>query len=228
MEKRKEKMLISLINEYIKKATPVASNFLAGRGTFQLSSATIRNELATLEKEGYIMQTHTSSGRVPTELGYNFFLEKLGETQNIDIPEKDQERLTEIIQEVNDTRKVAKIVAELSGEAVILAFSSKDIYYTGFSNLFSKPEFRDQNLICRIGEVVDELDEVINDIFDEIREETEVLIGKRNPFSAKCATIFGKYTSSQGPGFIAILGSTRMNYKKNIGLINYIKKLLAK
>ena len=80
-------MLISLVREYIKKATPVASSFLAGRGNFKLSSATIRNEMATLEEEGYITQPHTSAGRIPTELGYNFYLENL--EKDIEISEKD-------------------------------------------------------------------------------------------------------------------------------------------
>lgn len=225
METRQEKMLISLVGEYIKKAAPVASGFLAGRGSFKLSSATIRNEMAALEEEGYIIQPHTSAGRIPTELGYNFYLEKLDREKDIKISEKDKEVLNKSAKSKEmPNKKIAKALAEISGEAVILAFNSKDIYYTGLSNLFGKPEFHNQNLARRIGEVVDELDEIMYKIFDDIEDEIKVFVGSKNPFSDNCGVVIGK--CKKGRGVIAVLGPMRMDYKKNIGLVKYVKELL--
>jgi transcriptional regulator of heat shock response len=169
MEKRKEKLLLSVIHEYIKKATPVASKMLAGRGGFKISSATLRNEMADLEEEGYLIQPHTSAGRIPTEAGFAFYLASLsGRESVLDNKEKrDLERAARATE--YPEKSLAKVLAELSEEAVILAFGKNDVYYTGLSNLFAKPEFHDQDLVYRIGEVVDHLDEIINEIFDDAK-----------------------------------------------------------
>ncbi len=189
MEKRKEKLLLSVIHEYIKKATPVASKMLAGRGGFKISSATLRNEMADLEEEGYLIQPHTSAGRIPTEAGFNFYLANLPE-KNLEIAGKEKKEL-ERAARVDEfpEKSLAKVLAELSREAVILAFGKNDVYYTGLSNLFAKPEFHDQDLVYRIGEVVDHLDEIINEIFEETEEEIKILLGKKNPFSESCGAV---------------------------------------
>jgi heat-inducible transcriptional repressor len=228
MEKRKEKLLSSIINQYIKNAAPVASKMLAGRGGFKLSSATLRNEMAELEEEGMIFQPHTSAGRVPTEKGYNFYLANLPDP--IKIAPKEGKELSQATREKDFPEKaVAKTLAELSGEAVILAFGPKDVYYTGLSNLFAKPEFHDQNLVYRIGEVVDHLDEIINEIFEETKDEIKILIGKKNPFSDNCGAVVSKYRGkNKKTGLVAVLGPIRMDYGKNIALVREVKELLNK
>ncbi len=229
MEKRKEKLLLSIVHEYVKKATPVASKMLAGRGSFKISSATLRNEMADLEEEGYLVQPHTSAGRIPTEAGFNFYLANLPE-KNLEIAGKEKKELERAARADDFPEKsLAKVLAELSEEAVILAFGKNDVYYTGLSNLFAKPEFQDQNLVYRIGEVVDHLDEIINDIFEETEEEIKVLIGRKNPFSDACGAVVSKYFGkNKKVGLVAVLGPTRMDYGKNIALVREVKKLLNK
>jgi transcriptional regulator of heat shock response len=229
MEKRKEKLLLSVIHEYIKKATPVASKMLAGRGGFKISSATLRNEMADLEEEGYLIQPHTSAGRIPTEAGFNFYLANLPE-KNLEIAGKEKKEL-ERAARVDEfpEKSLAKVLAELSEEAVILAFGKNDVYYTGLSNLFAKPEFHDQDLVYRIGAVVDHLDEIINEIFEETEEEIKILLGKKNPFSADCGAVVSKYRGkNKKVGLVAVLGPIRMDYGKNIALVREVKDLLNK
>jgi transcriptional regulator of heat shock response len=236
MEKRKEKLLLSIINEYIKNAAPVASKMLAGRGGFKLSSATLRNEMAELEEEGMIFQPHTSAGRIPTEAGFNFYLEQLKSPSNSpfgkggEIAGKEKKELERAARTAEFPEKsLAKVLAELSDEAVILAFGKNDVYYTGLSNLFAKPEFHDQDLVYRIGEVVDHLDEIINEIFEETKEEIKILIGKKNPFSESCGAVVSRYCGkNKKAGLVAVLGPIRMDYGKNIALVREVKDLLNK
>ncbi|MFA5128458.1 MAG: hypothetical protein WC445_00670 [Patescibacteria group bacterium] len=229
MEKRKEKLLLSVIHEYIKKATPVASKMLAGRGGFKISSATLRNEMADLEEEGYLVQPHTSAGRIPTEAGFNFYLANLPEGK-LEAAGKEKKELERAARATEFPEKnLAKVLAELSKEAVILAFGKNDVYYTGLSNLFAKPEFHDQDLVYRIGEVVDHLDEIISEIFEETKEEIKVLIGKKNPFSADCGAVVSRYCGkNKKVGLVAVLGPIRMDYGKNIALVREVKDLLNK
>src|SRR5687767_2055484 len=72
---RQEKILNSLIKEYIDRAEPISSSLLQKKCGLDVSPATIRNELQELTEKGYITQPHTSAGRIPTEKGYQFFIE---------------------------------------------------------------------------------------------------------------------------------------------------------
>jgi heat-inducible transcriptional repressor len=79
---RRRRILRHLVVEYVRSATPVSSDAIVRRYEPNLSSATVRNELAKLEEDGYISQPHTSAGRVPTDLGYRFFIEHLMESED--------------------------------------------------------------------------------------------------------------------------------------------------
>jgi heat-inducible transcriptional repressor len=74
---RKEAILRSLVEEYIRSATPVASETLRSKYHLPWGAATVRNEMASLEEEGLLFQPHTSAGRIPTDLGYRYFVEHL-------------------------------------------------------------------------------------------------------------------------------------------------------
>ncbi len=77
MDTRKKKILEAAITHYIGTAEPVSSKVLSEKYRFDVRSATIRNELNDLEKEGYLSQLHASSGRIPTDKGYRLFVDQL-------------------------------------------------------------------------------------------------------------------------------------------------------
>jgi heat-inducible transcriptional repressor len=77
LDERKAAILRAVVEEYIETAQPVGSSHVACAPGVEVSSATIRNEMAQLEAEGYLSQPHTSAGRVPTEKGYRFFVDHL-------------------------------------------------------------------------------------------------------------------------------------------------------
>lgn len=87
MTERRQMLLALAIKEYVKKAQPVGSESLA-RLDLGISSATIRNELAALEEEGYLTHPHTSAGRVPTEKGYRYFVETLMDNMELSADEQ--------------------------------------------------------------------------------------------------------------------------------------------
>ena len=83
MEPRKEDILKAVVREFTVSATPVGSQALASRYFLNLSSATIRNELSELADLGYLIQPHTSAGRIPTDRGYRYFVDFLMETEPV-------------------------------------------------------------------------------------------------------------------------------------------------
>jgi len=78
LDERKARILKAVVEEYIDTAQPVGSGYVAKAPGVDVSSATVRNDFAVLEAEGYLAQPHTSAGRVPTEKGYRFFVDHLG------------------------------------------------------------------------------------------------------------------------------------------------------
>jgi heat-inducible transcriptional repressor len=77
LDDRKSAILRAVVEEYIETAQPVGSGTVARTARVQVSSATVRNEMAVLERDGYLVQPHTSAGRIPTDKGYRFFVDQL-------------------------------------------------------------------------------------------------------------------------------------------------------
>jgi heat-inducible transcriptional repressor len=84
LDERKTAILRAVVREYIATAQPVGSGHVASAPGVNVSSATVRNEMAVLEQEGYLQQPHTSAGRVPTDKGYRFFVDHLTEPGRLD------------------------------------------------------------------------------------------------------------------------------------------------
>lgn len=78
LDQRKAAILRAVVQEYIETGLPVASAHVARLGNLGVSPATVRNEMAVLEREGYLVHPHTSAGRVPTDSGYRFYVDQLG------------------------------------------------------------------------------------------------------------------------------------------------------
>ena len=74
LDERKMKILKAIISTYLETGDPVGSRTIAKDSDLHLSSATIRNEMADLEELGYILQPHTSAGRIPSDLGYRYYV----------------------------------------------------------------------------------------------------------------------------------------------------------
>ena len=109
MDERKKKILQAVIDEYVNTAEPVSSAALVEKYGLNYSSATVRNELAELEKSGYLDKTHTSSGRVPSENGYRFYVDELIKEDDISLEEMKyiQSKLSTKVNEIEDLAKIA-------------------------------------------------------------------------------------------------------------------------
>ncbi|PDW00760.1 heat-inducible transcriptional repressor HrcA [Candidatus Chloroploca asiatica] len=88
LTERRQTILKLVIQEFVETAQPVASETLVRKYRLNVSPATVRNELAALEELGYLMHLHTSAGRVPTDIGYRFFVENLMDRTTLSLPEQ--------------------------------------------------------------------------------------------------------------------------------------------
>ncbi len=87
LDNRKKRILQAIVNEYIDTVEPVSSNSLIDKYGLECSSATVRNDMAELEKEGFLEKTHISSGRIPSTKGYRFYVDKLLNEKNLTLNE---------------------------------------------------------------------------------------------------------------------------------------------
>ncbi len=115
LDDRKKKILGAIIEEYIDNAEPVSSGILVEKGKVNCSSATIRNEMAELEKIGFLEKTHTSSGRVPSQKGYRYYVDELLRDDDLSIAEMEiiKQRLE---RKVNDLEELTKIASTTLSE----------------------------------------------------------------------------------------------------------------
>lgn len=119
---RRRAVLYALMTEFIASGEPVGSRTLTKKYGFDLSPATIRNELKDLEDEGFLTQPHTSAGRVPTERAFRLFIDALMRVR--EIPSQDAARIRELFDTVQPgedlLRETTKLLSDLSGVPAVL------------------------------------------------------------------------------------------------------------
>lgn len=226
MEDHLGQILKLVIDQAVETGEPVGSQSLVDQYDLKVSPATVRNYFMELEEAGFIMQPHTSSGRVPTEKGYRFYLQNLMKPKAL--TKKETTELSEAAkfdkEENRRLKALAKTVAELSQNASVVGIGNMDSYYTGLTNLFTQPEFKDWNSIVSISDILDRLDEVLGKLRHIHFDEPTTLIGSECPFGAMCGAVL--LTGPQGC-LIGILGPIRMDYPQAISLMKKMQQLIT-
>jgi heat-inducible transcriptional repressor len=140
MSQRKQDILRALVEEYIHSATPVASETLVRKYRLNYSSATVRHELAGLEEASLIYQPHTSAGRVPTDLGYRYFVEHLMQESALSLNE--QRLIRHQFYQVQDqldqwVRLTASVMARLLHSAAVMTSPRSNVGFLKHFELLS-------------------------------------------------------------------------------------------
>ena len=226
---RQKQLLTLIIADYVGSAEPVGSSNLVNKYNLKMSSATIRNEMGELEKRGYLIKPHASAGRMPSEKAYNWFVEKrLEYHKSVKLQKIIHELLNKGVYE-GAIKNIAKLIAQLSGQAVIVGFKFNHAYYTGLSNLFRHPEFQEYGHVVNLTTMLDRMDDMLERAIDEINSDVRIFVGHNNPFGAQTSLVITKYKfKDREPGVFALIGPMRMDYNKNYSLIRQTKEAIQK
>lgn len=130
LDERKLKILKAIISNYLETGEPVGSRTISKYTDLNLSSATIRNEMADLEELGYIMQPHTSAGRIPTDTGYRLYVDQMMLEKNVEMEEMKTKLLDRVDKMENMLKQVAKVLA----------------YNTNYATMVSAPQYQNSKL----------------------------------------------------------------------------------
>jgi heat-inducible transcriptional repressor len=234
MNDRQRDILKAVVELYTESALPVGSQVLLDNYDFSVSSATLRNDLASLEAAGYLYQPHTSAGRIPTTKGYRAYVEEImGEEI---LSKGDQQKLqSEILMlranQARMGRTTAKLLSALSGSLAVTGVLDKDEFYDfGMRELIDNPEFESIDELCQLVETLDSLDERLEGILKDLPTgEARIYIGEENPIReiSNCSMIVAPFENTEGRGILAIIGPKRMHYAKNKSLLEYVQRLLT-
>ena len=225
---RQEKILKEIVKEYVKSAKPVSSSLLKKKGALDISSATVRNEMKELEREGYLKQPHTSAGRIPTNKAYRLFVDKLEESEDSSFKRETVEKEIKDIFKLMES--VTKSLASDCNSLALSYISEKDFFFEeGWKEVFKNPEFERKEFLSEFTESLDNLEKKIKDIIKENSSEIHVFIGKEKSVlnSSDISLIVSKARFPRNQhGILALLGPSRMAYDKNIRILDSLIKEL--
>lgn len=219
MTDRQNNILQAIVEQYAEVASPVGSSLLAK--VFNVSSATVRAEMAELERKGYIKQPHTSAGRIPTDKGYRYYVNHISEQENKSSSNRAEKALTTRANGVPEMaiRNTVDTLVELTHN-LGLATIGEQLYMSGLSNLFGQPEFMNSGQVREVASLLDNLEPWLKEAAPN--EPLSVYIGQENPIgrSAGCTLIVSKFSSPYSDqSYIGVLGPTRQSYKDVMSLV---------
>jgi len=121
---RRFEVLRAIVADYVATHEPVGSKALVDRHQLGVSSATIRNDMAVLEDEGYITQPHTSAGRIPTDKGYRLFVDRLSQVKPLSVGERRaiQSFLSEAVDLDDVLRRSVRLLAQLTHQVAVVQY----------------------------------------------------------------------------------------------------------
>lgn len=233
MNTRQAKLLSAIIDQFIRTAEPVGSLNLLSSTEFQVSGATLRNEMRLLCQEGFLEQPHVSAGRIPTAKGYQVYVQEFIEpTREMQKVRKAFDRLKDVYVQRKDQEKIYEAVTLLSHMIPNVAFATvphKDmVYYLGLANTLRQPEFQQSPAMA--SGVVEVLESGLSDLLEgaELDDTVKTYIGEGHllPQIQSCSMLVTRYDLRGMHGAIGILGPMRMDYAYNTAALDLIRDFL--
>lgn len=228
LTKRQKKLLRAIITEFLETAQAVGSLTLADKYGLDVSPATLRAEMARLVDEGYLLQEHSSAGRLPTTLGFRYFLDEMLQEEELD-KVKEARIKEKIFQKRFDRGKIMRqAVKELAGLSGLGAVSLVDdiVFTSGFGCLLSEPEFANLKLLQNALDIV-ESETLLNSLFQKFSRDgnLRILVGDEIGIESlrECSIICAPFRFYRGgKGYLATVGPRRIAYSRVIPAVRVI------
>lgn len=231
---RQKELLKAIVEEYIETAEPVGSESVVNKYKLDVSPATIRNEMSSLLKSGYLKQPHTSAGRIPTPMGIKFYINELMKEQ--DVPVKDEVQIKENLWDYRfQFPRLLKLatqeLAEKTGSLALAVSEEGDIYHTGAAKILDMPEFYDIDLTKTVLTMLDRYD-MLNEIFSRAvgDDPVHILVGDELGFDNMeyAGIVFSQFGSGKrNAGVVGVVGPARMEYSRVVPTVRYFGDLLT-
>lgn len=232
LNSRQSQILKAIIEDFIEYAQPVASVELVERRHIPLSGATVRNIMSDLVRKGYLKMVHVSSGRLPTELAYRYYISELMEEPEISVLEELALKQMVWNNRYELERLLRSSCVALADATSLLSVALNDdgfIFYSGASKILEDSEFYELNVTKSVFRLLDDYN-LAKSVFDKVDnpQGVIVLIGREIGL-AHMETLSIVYVSKVIDGkkcYLGIVGPARLKYQKVIPVIRYMSHLL--
>ncbi len=225
-------LLKAIVQEYVSSTSPVGSQTLVEKYNLKVSPATVRNEMAELIEKGFLEMKHTSSGRVPTTIGFRFFVDQLMEEAELPILQEvavKQKLWPSRFEFEKMLRQAALALADLTKKLAITTTSDGHMFHAGSVNVLEQPEFWEIDVAKSALSLLDN-HEILHALFDKTHSDRDVkvLIGDEIGLNNlhTCSLVFAPYIAGRRSGAVCILGPARMEYDQIVPAVRYTKGLL--
>jgi len=236
---RQSVILNRTVDAHIESAQPVGSRLLTEAYDMDFSPATIRTEMGHLEEFGYLAQPHVSSGRIPTDSGYRYYLDHAilknlpaGGTQEAEMPpglKTEREDLADIVvQRLSACVREAGVV--LLVETLPSGTKRHRLFLQGSAYLLEKPEFQDVQRLRPVLAAFEEKNRLIDALLAQgAAADIQVCVGQENGLENfhECSVVSGRCLNAETfTGLVAVIGPRRMPYSKIIAKVRQMTVLM--
>lgn len=235
---RRLEILRAIVDEYVATQEPVGSKSIADKSALGLSPATIRNEMSVLEDEGLITHPHTSAGRIPTDLGYRVFVDKLATVKPLSSAER--RAIETFLDEANNLEQLmkrsAKLLADLTKQVAVITYpiigegsGSEKMTISGTANLARSGE----DLGASLSPILEALEEqvVLLRLLSDANENVQVRIGgEQNETNLRQTSLVtvGYGADNSAIGALGVLGPTRMDYAGSMAAVTAVARYIGR
>lgn len=229
---RQAKIIKAIVEEYTETAEPVGSEALEKKYELGVSPATIRNEMAALEKQGFLKKPHTSAGRMPTAQAIKLYINQLMKERELSVSEEvaAKEKIWDYRNRVEKLlQEAAKELAKRTHMIAMATTDEGDLYHAGYANILDLPEFFDIDVTRTVLSMLDEFPRVSEVLAKATGEEIpHVLIGKELEieFLEPCSFVFTDFKTAKISGKLGVIGPSRLDYPMIIPTVRYFGKLI--
>ena len=235
-KKRQDQILDLIIQAYIEDGKPISSDGLKERFGLSFSSATLRNIMSELEDLGYLSHVHTSSGRVPTQEGFRYYINFLMNKQKENSPQDISsfiDRSTSYIRELDDLlQEASRVISNLTHYAGFSFLSDERdrLFFWGAHFILQEPEFEDIDTLRNIFTTFEERMSLFRDFLESnLSRDIKVFIGDEIGLEdiRNCSLVLSSLQAQDDRrAFLGILGPIRMNYSLAISSLKNLKDYL--
>lgn len=229
---RQIELLKAIIAEYTETGEPVGSDILDKKYNMGVSPATIRNEMVTLAKNGYLRKEYFSAGRVPTAQAFRFYIGNLMHEKELSTAEEVSHKsavwdfrheLHQLLQHA--TQSLAHRTHMLS----VAATDKGDVYYFGVNHILRQKEFSDLERARNLFEPFESFGFCDNIMkrFQQIEDEILYMFAEEErDMSDNIAYVFSRFESPEVKGTIGVMGPRRMRYDVVVPNVKYFSQLI--
>lgn len=234
LSERQQRILSVIVEEFIKNAEPVGSEYLVRKYGFSFSPATLRNEMAVLGRLGLIEKSHFSAGRVPTPQAFRYFIRNLMKLEELPVVNEVALKQRLWSQRHDMERLLREVVASLAQETQNLSLIITDegkVYSAGAAHILRHPEFYDIDVTQTVLQMLDDY-ELLEAMFSRLQSGEygyAVLLGPEIGVKelSKCGTVVARFDLPQGHvGHMGVFGPYRLDYPRVVPVVKYLHRLI--